>query len=573
METFRIGTLSLSPPLGAAYVAGAVEAAGIRVQVIDALGEAPTKKTGYFRGHLIGLRFDEIVVRISPEATVVGITCIFTHEWPMVARLTEQIHRARPDVTIVVGGEHVTSMPEFSLLTSQADALVLGEGEETVVELLRALASGRPLDEIDGIAFRRGDRVVMNPRRARQTQLEKLPRPAWHHFDLRAYHAHRFVGGVYSERLTVPILATRGCPYQCTFCSSPNMWTTRWVARDPKDVVDEIEGYVKEYGAGNFPFQDLTAVIKKDWIIEFCQEIIDRGLDITWQLANGTRSEQIDLEAALLLKRSGMISAAYAPESGSASTRAMIKKKVKAERMMESIRAAAEAELNICAYMIVGFPHDTPDHMRECLPFLRDIAKAGVRDMGVAYYMALPGTELFRSLVDAGKIRIDSRYFRQVLEGVSPFPAATFCDQLSKADLFYWKVRFYLAFYGTRLEMVGIPSTVRAALQIFRGGSQDTKLQSAVRMAAQNGVATMLSWLGPRWIPRDEEAEMFEGWDRLFRRIWQNRRAAGVEPPAPTDTTQLEGRQFMRVVKLDHELRRSLPVFSDVAAAGPGLGA
>src|SRR5205085_1374121 len=139
----------------------------------------------------------------------------------------------------------------------------------------------RSLDDVPGIAFRRGDEIVINRRRDRKLDLADIAPPAWHHFDLRAYHANRFVGGVYSERLTVPILATRGCPYQCTFCSSPNMWTTRWIARDPVDVVDEIESYVRQYGAGNFPFQDLTAIIKREWIVEFCQEIIRRRLDIT----------------------------------------------------------------------------------------------------------------------------------------------------------------------------------------------------------------------------------------------------------------------------------------------------
>lgn len=557
----------MAPPLGAAYVAGALEAAGYRLQVIDAVGEAPTRRTKYFRGYLVGLRLEEITEAISPEATIVGITCIFTHEWPMVARLTQLIRRARPGVTIVVGGEHVSSMPEFSLATSAADVLVLGEGEETAVDLADALSKGRSLDEVAGIAFRRGGDILVNPRRARKLNLAEFARPAWHHFDLRAYHEHRFVGGVYSEKLTVPILATRGCPYQCTFCSAPNMWTTRWVARDPVDVVDEIESYVKQYDAGNFPFQDLTAVIKKDWIVRFCQEIIDRGLDITWQLANGTRSEQIDLEVAHLLKRSGMISAAYAPESGSETTRALIKKKVQGDRMLASIRAAAAADLNICAYMIIGFPHDKPEHFRESLTFLREIAEAGVRDMGVAFYMALPGTELFRSLYESGKIHIDSLYFRQVLEGVTPFPATSFCDQLSKADLFYWKVRFYAAFYGTRLRMSGVPNLVRATMRMLSSGSHETKLQTALRVAVNNGVTNVLAALGPRWMPRDEEEQMFAGWHAVFEHVSGCRRTAGIEPVAPTDTTKLKDQNVIRVIKLDHERRRRLPLTAPPTAA------
>ena len=76
----------------------------------------------------------------------------------------------------------------------------------------------------------------------------------------------------------MPILATRGCPYQCTFCSSPTMWTTRYLMRDPKEIVDEIEWLMKEYKANDFEFFDLTAIIKKSWILEFCNEIKKRNL-------------------------------------------------------------------------------------------------------------------------------------------------------------------------------------------------------------------------------------------------------------------------------------------------------
>jgi radical SAM superfamily enzyme YgiQ (UPF0313 family) len=569
VETFRIGSLTLAPPLGAAYIAAALEAAGERVHVIDAVGQAPSQYTNYFGGHLIGMRLEEIVERIPPSTEFVGISCIFTFEWPMVVHLTRLIRRSRPDLPIIIGGEHVTSMPEFSLATSEADILVLGEGEETAVALVRALRARQPLDDVAGIAFRRGSELVMNRRRARMASIDQVARPAWRHFDLRAYHEQRLVGGVYSTRLTVPILATRGCPYQCTFCSSPNMWTTRWVARDPVDVVDEIQSYVQDYGAGNFPFQDLTAVLRRDWIIRFCQEIIDRGLDITWQLANGTRSEAIDREVALLLKRSGMISAAYAPESGSETTRAYIKKRVKSERLLESVRCAAEADLNICAYMIVGFPHDKPEHLRESLSFLRDIARAGVRDMGTAYYMALPGTELFRSLCETGRIVIDRNYFRQVLEGVSPFPATTYCDALSRTDLFLWKLRFIRAFYGQRLEQAGLRKAVTAALRTLGEGDHETKLETALRMALRNAAASIKVLFGPRWMSRAEEQKLFDGWDDIFRRILAERRQCGVEPKAPTDFTELERRDMIPLTRLDHDRRRTLTV-SEVTAPPPG---
>src|SRR5262245_24077342 len=134
------------------------------------------------------------------------------------------------------------------------------------------------------------------------------------------------------------------------YCSAPNMWLPRWIPRNPVHVVDEIELYVKRFGAGNFPFQDLTAIIQRDWIKAFCEELINRNLNIQWQLPTGTRSEAIDSEIAHLLKKSGMTTMSYAPESGSDLTRRLVKKKMTREKLFASIEAAAGAGINTSVF-------------------------------------------------------------------------------------------------------------------------------------------------------------------------------------------------------------------------------
>jgi radical SAM superfamily enzyme YgiQ (UPF0313 family) len=569
VETFRIGTCSVVPPLGLAYVAAAAEGAGCRVHVIDAVASAPTTQTRYFQGHLLGLPLGEIAQRVPDEACAIGITCMFTHEWPMVVELVRLLKARRPELPIVVGGEHATATPEFCLATSRADVLALGEGEETAAEIFTALAAGTPLDAIEGIAYRRGEEIVMNRRRARRVDLDDLPWPAWHLFDLRTYHAHRFVGPVYSERLTVPLVATRGCPYQCTYCSSPNMWTTRWVPRDPKKVVDEMEYYVRNWGAGSFPFYDLTAVIQKDWIVAFCREILARGLDVSWQLASGTRSEAIDGEVADLLRRAGMVNMAYAPESGSDETRRYIKKRVQSERLFDSIEAAAQAELSVAAFMVIGFPHDGPEEMRETLAFLREIARRGVNDLGSAYYMALPGTEMFHTLYERGEVTIDRNYFRHILEGLSFIPTTSYSPKLGRAALFYWKLRLVAAFYFTRLRVLGLRNVLASGKQTLSGKSHVSRLQSAVRAALRNGRAALeVRFFGKRWMSRADELALFAPWDEIYREIRTRRRDLGIDAPPPLDTRELQNRNVVRAIKRDHETPRRLPVPSASAAAG-----
>ena len=527
------------------------------------MAAAPRVRTRYYKGYLVGLRLEDVVGRIPADATLVGITVIFTHEWPAVVRLIELIKAARPGLPVVLGGEHVTSMPECSMQTSGADFLVLGEGEEVVVELARALGDGGELGAIDGLVWRRGAVVRLNRRRARRAEVDAIAPPAWDHFDLPAYHRHRYMGGMHSPHLTVPILATRGCPYQCTYCSSPNMWTPRWLPRDRGAVVDEIEGYVRRYGARNFPFQDLTAIIQKDWIVRFCREILDRGIDITWQLPTGTRSEAIDREVAGLLRRSGMINMAYAPESGSETTRRLIKKKMKTDRLFDSLEAAAEAELNVAIFLVIGFPHDRPEHLRENFAFIDRLAEIGVTDTSIGFYMALPGTELFHSLYDAGRITLDRAYFRHILDSLNLVASQSYCEQLSRLDLFRWKLRMYFRFYNAKRRRAGRAGVVRSLARAVSGifsAAHTSRLQSAFSNALASARDSAVVRLQPGWLPEAEERAMFEGWDAAYRETRRRNIAAGIAAPAPADTSRLHEANVVAALRREHTTPRTVAV-------------
>ena len=447
VESFRFSTGSIAPPLGLAYIAAAVEASGRIVHLIDAVSEAPTTTCSYIRGYLVGLRFDQIVERVPPETGVIGISIVFTHEWPAAAILVELLRSRFPLAKIILGGEHVTAMPEFCLATSPADIVVLGEGEETIIDLLSAIEDGGDLTRIPGTAVRVGERVHMNSRRERRRDIDNICLPAWHHVRLEVYHAHGFVGGMDSESLTVPVLATRGCPYQCTYCSSPRMWSPRWIARDPVKVVDEIEYYVKTRGARNFPFQDLTAILKKDWIVQFCREVIQRDLSITWLLPTGTRLEAVDEQVAHLLKRSGMVSMAFAPESGSESTREIIRKRMQTDALFQAIADAGKADLNVAIFVVIGFPHETRLSLHENIDFVKRLREYPVKDLSIGSYMALPGTELFDTLYDSGAIRIDRNWFRSMLDGNALLPLRRWNQNVSRFEFFLAKIWIYLVFY------------------------------------------------------------------------------------------------------------------------------
>ena len=556
VEAFRFATTSITLPLGLAYVASALKSKNFKVQIIDAVGNDPKNRVGYYKGYLVGESLPDIISKISISSKFIGITVVFTHEWPLVVKLIDLIKKKYTTKKVILGGEHVSAMPEFCIATSKADFIVMGEGEETILELMNANShEEQKLKQIQGLGFKLKNEVIINPRRKRRTDLDEIALPDWKSFEVKKYHENRFVGGMYSENITVPILATRGCPYQCTYCSAPNMWLPRWIPRDPLKVVNEIEYYKKQFNAKNFPFQDLTAIIKKEWIKAFCEEIVKRKLNITWQLPTGTRSEAIDDEIADLLKKSGMTSMAYAPESGSEETRKFIKKRMKTENLFKSIDSAANAGLNIAVFIVIGFPHDNNKNLRENINFIKRLASQGVTDVSVGYYMALPGTQLFNSLFDSGKITLDKKYFSHILDSLAIVPSQKYCFNLSKLKLLYFKIFFLFTFYKHKNKSSIFKNLKSLFSLLFSKNNHDSKLQTALKNAFNSMIDTIRS-KKKRWITRKEEKLLFSEWNEIYKNIRRKKIASGAIEKSPTESTELHKVNVISAIVKDHSTEK-----------------
>lgn len=476
----KSGLTALRPslPLGLAYIAAVLLEDGHEVSVIDALGEAPDRMVPDGDIWRLGLEPEEIVERIEPDTRAVGITNMWSYSWPIVRRLIRCIREARPDLTIVCGGEHFTATAEHSMREAPIDFIVAGEGEETAVALFRAIELGADTSTIPGIVFRREDgAIVQNPRRDRIRNIDEIPWPAWHLFDVGAYDEHKFVTGIHYGR-TVPILATRGCPFQCTYCSSPGMWTTRWYARSPKSVADEIEYYVSKYGANNFPFQDLTAILKRDWVVEFAKEILARGLDISWQLPAGTRCEIIDDEVARLLVQSGCRSLNFAPESGSERTREHMKKRLTDDKLFRAVHAAVSNGLNVGCFLVLGYPTDEAEDMKATVRMVRKLARAGVDDVSPGFFFPLPNTEITRELEKEGKVVLNDDFLKLPIYVHNRYmtEARNYCRNLSARQMTLWKYRIAANFYLT--SFLTRPTRVFRILWNFLRGRETNKLES-----------------------------------------------------------------------------------------------
>jgi radical SAM superfamily enzyme YgiQ (UPF0313 family) len=397
-----------------AYIAASAEKAGYRIQVVDAIGEAIHqygRVDGKPNAMHYGLSFAEIVNKIDPGTHVIGLSILFSREWLLCRALALAIRERFPAALIVAGGEHITACAEYSLADCGAiDVAVLGEGEATFVDILRVVEAALPITGVPGVVCRDGASLIRTGARPRIRNIDSLPDPAWHLFPLEEYIENNFSIGIDLGRSS-PLLASRGCPFQCTFCSNPTMWTPTWTARCPSLVVAEMKRQIERYRVTNFDFYDLTAIVKKAWIIEFCQLLIAEKLNVTWQLPSGTRSEALDEETLGWLYRAGCRSVIYAPESGSAPELARIKKKVIIPRMLASMKQANLLGIRMKANIIFGMPGSTWGDVFRTYIFLLRMAWVGVHHVGCFSFSPYPGSEMFRGLLARRRIQLNDDYF------------------------------------------------------------------------------------------------------------------------------------------------------------------
>jgi len=396
----------LTPPLGLAYLAATVREAGHQVQVVDGVGEGLGKPRLWRNSTLLrGLTFEEIAGRIQPEPDVIGISCMFSSEWPYAHQLIQALKRAWPGSLLVGGGEHFSAVPEQSLESCPELAVcVMGEGEETFLEFLERVSSSTPLNDVAGIVYRgREGTIKRNGPRGRIRNVDDIPWPAWDLIPLESY-LDLELGLATLHGRSMPMLATRGCPFQCAFCSNVYMWTPLWIPRNPGTVLDEFEFYMKRYRVNDIQFFDPNTIIDKKWILTFADEIIRRNLKISWQIPIGTRPESVDREVARALAGSGCFTMGFAPESGSPRTLGRINKTVNIGRMKRSMRDCLEEGLKVKCNIMLGFPGETHRDVWKTLKLILEMSWLGVHDTSVYPFSPYPGTPLFDQLRDEGRL-------------------------------------------------------------------------------------------------------------------------------------------------------------------------
>jgi radical SAM superfamily enzyme YgiQ (UPF0313 family) len=439
---------SAIPPLGIAYLAATLKKYNFNFHVIDSVGEKidSFRPLDSIKAQVHGLTNYEIIEKIPTHTNVIGISSMFANDWIYIRELVKLCRQNFPEAKIVLGGEYPTADYSYILENyPEVDICVLGEGEDTLLELLSRIEEKKCFSDISGIAFNKDGQVIKTPRRLRIKDLEQIPWPDWSQIPIDEYM--RISGSFYAaEEKSMPLLGSRGCPYSCTFCSSPNMWTTRWVAREIDDVIAEIKHYVSYYGAKHIRFFDLTAIINRKWTIEFCERLIAENLPVTWSLPVGTRTEAVDEHLLRLLKRSGCLSMDMSAESGSPETLKRIKKRLSVGHIQGIIRSASKIGFKVRVNVIFGLPGQTKKEVLQSIIFILKSAIFGASDLACMQFAPYPGSELFDQLKKEKRLELKSNdeyelyLFQNINNSLNSFKS--WSDHISDFQL---GVIFYLA--------------------------------------------------------------------------------------------------------------------------------
>lgn len=344
--------------------------------------------------NLSGVSWREVEALLRRERpSLLGIS-IFTHNRFESLQLATLAKRVNPSCVTVLGGPHGTHAFS-SILEShpEVDAVVLGEGEETFLELARAVARGdRNYDGIFGLAFRRGGEIHSS-RRPPVTDLDALPAPVLHMDN---------AWGCNIPRQLEFIITSRGCPAACRFCSSPRFWGKGLRFRSPRAMVDEIRAIRDRYGLIYFSLRDDTFTARKDRVIDFCRLLLEEKVHILWNCQS--RVNAVDEEMLLWMRRAGCECVQYGVESGAERILAYLGKRITPEQVHRAAKSTRRAGINLSIYLITGVPGETDEDLEATLKLVNEILPHDGHVAPLAYY---PGTALFEEAVREGRVDAD----------------------------------------------------------------------------------------------------------------------------------------------------------------------
>ncbi len=435
----KAGHHPLFPPLGLTYMAAVLEQNDIEVKIFD----CPVCEIDHEK---LKSELD------SYQPTIIGIGAMT----PIIESALKSANVAKqvcPDAKVVMGGPHAT-FADKQIISNEKDVdiIVRGEGEETLLELAKQSPELQKIGDIKGITFRKDNQVIRSQDRPFIQNLDALPLPAYKYLQMKRY---RITG-----MKLLPIISSRGCPFQCSFCVASQMFGARYRARSSKNVLDELEWLKNEYDAEGIAFQDDTLTFDKKRAIEICDGMIERKLKLPWGCSS--RADVVTREILANMAKAGCDEICFGVESGCQRIRDSLKKKVTTEQCENAIKWAKEAGIFVTVSVILGYPGETKETLRESLDFVRQVEPD---DVWLCHATPYLGTEL-RALVESNGWKMSEEW--KLYNTMNPI----FEDPLLPSkEIAEMRKNFYNKFYGPRYIM-------RQALKGYVKGNMYSKIMA-----------------------------------------------------------------------------------------------
>lgn len=415
-------------PIGLAYLAAVLEKAGHQVKVLDCAA--------------LSMSFQELKTRIVQfKPDIVGVTAM-TPTVGSALKVASLVKEVSPSTLVVFGGVHPTFMDKEMLReVDHVDVIIRGEGEHTIIDLVSALEERRGLKGVLGITYREEGSIYRNPERPYIENLDDLPKPGFRHFPLEKYR-------VFGRKI-LPVVSSRGCPFQCSFCVTSRVFGRKVRMRSPINVVDEVEWLKKEHGADAVTFYDDTFTFSKERVERICEEIMDRGLNIPWDCQ--TRADCLSPELLKKMRDAGCEAITLGVESASPNILRAVGKGTSPEQNEKAVRIIKEAGISVIVSVIIGYPGETMKDVNLTLEFIK---KLKPDDAYLCIATPYPGTELYRLVKEKGWKMLDDWSKYDTLTPTFENPE-TPPKQLLEA-----RRKFYDTFY----------SPIYIFRQVFKGG-------------------------------------------------------------------------------------------------------
>jgi len=417
--------MSVGFPLGIAYLASVLENNNYAVEVMDAfqeglLGDNLHEETedairvskGMFcknkfkessfsqEAFYVGVNMNEVLNRIKKaKPDLVGLSCIFSSQFLMVLEIAKAIKKRFSSLKIIVGGSHVTVSPKETLMNDNVDYIIMGEGEESFLEFVRRMEKNEPIDDILGLGFKKTNKEIVINDFKLIDNLDEVSFPAYHKFNMENYFKSAAEGRV------IKMITSRGCTFNCYFCSVPVTSKRRFRMRSAQNVIDEIKFLKQKYDIKGVMFEDDNMTMNIKRAKEIFRVMKDSGFGLELHARN-LRLDLLDSELIELMKACGMKKVWITPESGNQRILTeVIDKKLNLKEVDKVVDLVKRVGLEIAAAFVIGFPDETKQEISETLNYARKLKKRGVNEFWFSIARPIIGTRFYDDALKMGLIK------------------------------------------------------------------------------------------------------------------------------------------------------------------------